>query len=253
MHPVQSDETPEVWGLIERVAALTKEMSPQNLKTSKMTEQPVVYCLLTGTRKQIDAFFKRNAKTGKYASKCLIGMYDIIDIDTEMKLLQDMIKSIYLNDEGSNIYVRKGYIFVSEDTREAFENGIELDVQAVRDGMLKHEAPATPPPVSRLEAPSIEPTATDRVREKKPSDSPICGYPTKSGKPCQRKVKGGERCASHRDNVPTPAAPATSTQSIEDLLPSVDPWSCGALTKKGTPCTRKVHRRGDKCHQHKSN
>jgi uncharacterized low-complexity protein len=30
----------------------------------------------------------------------------------------------------------------------------------------------------------------------------ICGARTKSGKPCQRKVKGGGYCWQHRDKVP---------------------------------------------------
>lgn len=30
----------------------------------------------------------------------------------------------------------------------------------------------------------------------------ICGAPTKSGKPCQRKVKGGGYCWQHRDKFP---------------------------------------------------
>ena len=32
----------------------------------------------------------------------------------------------------------------------------------------------------------------------------ICGARTKSGKPCQRKVKGGGYCWQHRDKVPRP-------------------------------------------------
>jgi hypothetical protein len=31
------------------------------------------------------------------------------------------------------------------------------------------------------------------------SDQTICGAPTKSGKPCQRRVKGGGYCWQHRD------------------------------------------------------
>jgi hypothetical protein len=31
----------------------------------------------------------------------------------------------------------------------------------------------------------------------------ICGARTKSGKPCQRKVKGGGFCWQHRDKVPS--------------------------------------------------
>jgi hypothetical protein len=40
--------------------------------------------------------------------------------------------------------------------------------------------------------------------EKPPSESrgsmePICGAPTKSGRPCRRKVKDGGYCWQHRD------------------------------------------------------
>jgi len=46
----------------------------------------------------------------------------------------------------------------------------------------------------------------------------------------------------------------TSKQSVESLNPIVPDdkaYICGARTKKGTPCHRRVHTAGERCFQHK--
>ena len=72
---------------------------------------------------------------------------------------------------------------------------------------------ATPPRTVYLLGTPIEPLATVAQGETSPATLSstahvtgstdetvsICGAPTKSGKPCQRKVKGGGYCYQHRD------------------------------------------------------
>ena len=46
----------------------------------------------------------------------------------------------------------------------------------------------------------------------------------------------------------------TTKQSVENLNPIVaddKAYICGARTKKGTPCHRRVHAAGERCFQHK--
>jgi hypothetical protein len=55
---------------------------------------------------------------------------------------------------------------------------------------------------------------------------------------------------------PAPASAETGEQLISAQAPAADPqhesskFFCGALTKKGTPCSRKVKSRGSRCYQH---
>lgn len=43
-----------------------------------------------------------------------------------------------------------------------------------------------------------------------------------------------------------PATPATIALNADDPV-----YICGARTKKGTPCHRRVHAAGERCFQHK--
>lgn len=57
--------------------------------------------------------------------------------------------------------------------------------------------------------------AVNATRENQPTSSTdetvrICGAPTKTGKPCQRKVKGGGYCYQHRDKYGQKNAPVTA-------------------------------------------
>jgi hypothetical protein len=57
--------------------------------------------------------------------------------------------------------------------------------------------------------------AANATRETPPTNSTdetvrICGAPTKTGKPCQRKVKGGGYCYQHRDKYGQKNAPVAA-------------------------------------------
>lgn len=247
--PVTSTITPEVWGIVERVSQLTKDMSPQNLKSSKLTEQPIVYSILTGTRVQIESFFKKNEKTGKYANHCVSGPYEIIDLDMEVSALHDVIRGAYLNEEKSNFYLRKEYIFASENAREYVEDPQYLpkDIENIRE-LLTTKQPkveptlramvngfSTPPPRQSVE-PSIEPSVRATAKL-------TCGHPTKAGTPCKRGVKAeGAKCATHRDGPPADGSP--------DATQAPPVGKCGQPTKAGTPCQRNIWSIGDKCSHH---
>jgi len=77
-------------------------------------------------------------------------------------------------------------------------------------GRLFGRAPA-PDPVLRIErfAPISEtPRALPSLGPRSPQAHvseivTLCGAPTKSGRPCQRRVRGGGRCWQHRDVVTT--------------------------------------------------
>jgi len=53
--------------------------------------------------------------------------------------------------------------------------------------------------VAQGETPPATLSSTSRVTGSTDETVSICGAPTKSGKPCQRKVKGGGYCYQHRD------------------------------------------------------
>jgi hypothetical protein len=62
-------------------------------------------------------------------------------------------------------------------------------------------------------------------------------------------VKAGSRNAnSNREIQRTPDSPSTRqiSNSADDVV-----YLCGARTKKGTPCHRRVHFAGERCYQHK--
>ncbi|HWP42570.1 MAG TPA: hypothetical protein VNO14_05000 [Blastocatellia bacterium] len=63
-------------------------------------------------------------------------------------------------------------------------------------------------PVDLQSAASYEP-ARETVAPDASQPQTMCGAPTKSGKPCRRKVRGGGYCWQHRDKRPE----ATGQQS----------------------------------------
>ena len=86
-----------------------------------------------------------------------------------------------------------------------------------------------------------------------------CGATTKSGNPCQRKVsERGAKCYQH--DTPATAANITAVAStkqapaaaanITAVASTKQVFTCGATTKSGNPCQRKVSERGAKCYQH---
>jgi hypothetical protein len=54
-------------------------------------------------------------------------------------------------------------------------------------------------PVANGEASTANLSSASQVANSDDETVSICGAPTKSGKPCQRKVKGGGYCYQHRD------------------------------------------------------
>jgi hypothetical protein len=70
------------------------------------------------------------------------------------------------------------------------------------------ELPLEPQPLSRAAseplpqppAQNLNETPIQSVQGQRKNKTPvsICGAPTKSGKPCQRRVRGGGRCYQHR-------------------------------------------------------
>jgi hypothetical protein len=62
-----------------------------------------------------------------------------------------------------------------------------------------------------------------RPRQSEPQNSPaeesinVCGAPTKAGRPCRRKVRGGGYCWQHKDKgkaKPSQALPGSATQPV---------------------------------------
>ena len=66
---------------------------------------------------------------------------------------------------------------------------VELD----RDGFPSASGAATSRPGAAGNSSTVEPTRSSALVES------ICGAPTKSKRPCQRKVRGGGYCWQHRD------------------------------------------------------
>ena len=62
-------------------------------------------------------------------------------------------------------------------------------------------------------------------------------------------AKSGSRNTNSRGETVTASAdssPRSATNSADDVV-----YLCGARTKKGTPCHRRVHFAGERCFQHK--
>ncbi|MBI3949393.1 MAG: hypothetical protein HY314_02935 [Acidobacteria bacterium] len=57
----------------------------------------------------------------------------------------------------------------------------------------------TSPPNDLKSSPDQSPAKAVSRSKSKAAEVGICGAPTKSGKPCRRRVRGGGRCWQHRD------------------------------------------------------
>ena len=80
--------------------------------------------------------------------------------------------------------------------------------------------------------PSPPPLIIQRMANSPLSDSPV--NLNESAKAVNRKPNGSSN------------APALASDPIDDAV-----YICGARTKKGTPCRRRVHVAGERCYQHK--
>ena len=68
------------------------------------------------------------------------------------------------------------------------------------------------------------------------SNSPLSDLPVNVNEPARK--------SNHEDN--STKDPSRGAQSTDDTV-----YICGARTKKGTPCRRRVHFAGERCFQHK--
>jgi len=80
--------------------------------------------------------------------------------------------------------------------------------------------------------PSPPPLIIQRMANSPLSDSPVS--PNENGKAVNRKPNGSSNATSD------------GSDSTDDAV-----YICGARTKKGTPCRRRVHVAGERCFQHK--
>jgi hypothetical protein len=83
--------------------------------------------------------------------------------------------------------------------------------------------------LGRYMRPSPPPLIVHRAANSPLSDAPVNPAAIANGLP------GSERNTS-----------GASTPSADDVV-----YLCGARTKKGTPCKRRVHTAGERCYQHK--
>ncbi|MBI3650102.1 MAG: hypothetical protein HY231_03555 [Acidobacteria bacterium] len=92
--------------------------------------------------------------------------------------------------------------------------GSTVDLQSARqsasnephEATANHETPNRPPQSDSLAPPTIAAEAALTV----------CGAPTKSGRPCRRKVRGGGYCYQHKDkvNATTSSAPPPPSEAV---------------------------------------
>ena len=71
--------------------------------------------------------------------------------------------------------------------------GTPLDVNSIRHSINRNEASPT--------SESVNAPLARQAAVSSPAVETICGAPTKSGRPCRRKVKGGGYCWQHRDKL----------------------------------------------------
>jgi len=69
------------------------------------------------------------------------------------------------------------------------------------------------------------------------ANSPLSNLPVNLNDATKLARDGGENTSSK---------PRTNSGSIDEAV-----YLCGARTKKGTPCRRRVHFAGERCYQHK--
>ncbi len=86
--------------------------------------------------------------------------------------------------------------------------------------------------VGRYLRPQAPPLLIQRAANSPLSDMPV-------------NLKDAARAANHRDSI-KPNAGALNSLPADD-----NAYICGARTKKGTPCHRRVHAAGERCFQHK--
>ena len=86
--------------------------------------------------------------------------------------------------------------------------------------------------VGRYLRPQAPPLLIQRAANSPLSDMPV-------------NLNDSARAANHRDSI-RPNAGDLNPQTADDQA-----YICGARTKKGTPCHRRVHAAGERCFQHK--
>ena len=87
------------------------------------------------------------------------------------------------------------------------------------------------PSADHIQTPPPPPLIIERA-----SNSPLSDLPVNVNEPARK--------SNHEDN--STKDPSRGAQSTDDTV-----YICGARTKKGTPCRRRVHFAGERCFQHK--
>ena len=96
--------------------------------------------------------------------------------------------------------------------------------------------------LGRYVRPGAPPLAIERAANSPLSDLPINLNDT---------AKSGSRNANSQSELP-PTSDDPSTRQTANPGPADNVvYLCGARTKKGTPCHRRVHFAGERCYQHK--
>jgi hypothetical protein len=92
-------------------------------------------------------------------------------------------------------------------------------------------------------------TATPPLTIERAANSPLSDLPVNSnsspGNPGRQSRTTAGSDSLSKDGVADSAAGAASS-NLEDAV-----YLCGARTRKGTPCQRRVHMLGERCYQHK--
>lgn len=81
------------------------------------------------------------------------------------------------------------------------------------------------------------------------ANSPLSDLPVKPGstrQPGQTQSEPAPAAANQSRGGEDNQAASAGTSNANDVV-----YICGARTKKGTPCQRRVHQAGERCYQHK--
>lgn len=123
------------------------------------------------------------------------------------------------------------------------------DKEAVRKANLTPCAICNPPAINELRAPTAEERATQKSTGLGPKVR--CQGHTKSGTRCKRSTRAANGyCFQHHPKNEGAQKPTSRKRTYQATRSSSTSSLCGARTKSGRPCRRKV-KGGGYCYQHK--
>ena len=128
-----------------------------------------------------------------------------------------------LKRKGSRVWQSRN--FCEDCARRLGKNGVARSLTAIAVIAISAFA------LGRYLRPAPPPLIIERA-----SNSPLSDLPVNLNEPARK--------SNHEDN--STKAPSLVAQSKSD-----PEYICGARTKKGTPCRRRVHFAGERCFQHK--